>query len=71
MTFATGGLLHLNEKDFDFNLQFEHLFFSIIPSALFILTSLWRTISRARKPAVVNAPTFQIMKSVRSFLTFV
>ncbi|KAJ6005636.1 hypothetical protein N7451_003580 [Penicillium sp. IBT 35674x] len=63
MTFATGSLLHLNSKDFDFNLQFEHLFFSIIPSALFILTSLWRTISRARKPAVVNAPTFQIVKS--------
>ncbi|KAJ5526984.1 ABC multidrug transporter [Penicillium frequentans] len=63
MTFATGSLLHLNQKDFDFNLQFEQLFFSIIPSALFILTSLWRTISRARKPAVVNAPTFQIMKS--------
>ncbi|KAJ5803205.1 ABC multidrug transporter [Penicillium pulvis] len=63
MTFATGALLHLNQKDFDFNVQFEHLFFSIIPSALFILTSLWRTISRARKPAVVNAPTFQIMKS--------
>ncbi|KAJ5945585.1 ABC multidrug transporter [Penicillium verhagenii] len=63
MTFSTGSLLHLNQKDFDFNLEFEHLFFSIIPSTLFIFSSLWRTLSQARKPAVVNAPTFQFMKS--------
>lgn len=67
MTFSTGegALLQLNQEEFDFNIQFEQLFFSIIPCALFILTSLWRTISQARKPTVVNAPVFQLIKLVR------
>ncbi|KAJ5375709.1 ABC transporter integral membrane type 1 [Penicillium concentricum] len=64
MPFTTGeeNLLRLNQKDFDFNIQFEQLFFSIIPSALFIVTSVWRTLSQARKPTVVNAPIFQLIK---------
>ncbi|OBT65097.1 hypothetical protein VE03_05221 [Pseudogymnoascus sp. 23342-1-I1] len=64
MPFSTGegGLLQMNEGDFDFNVQFEQLFFSIIPSILFIVTSLWRTVSQARKPTVVNAPVFQLIK---------
>ncbi|ETS77081.1 hypothetical protein PFICI_10955 [Pestalotiopsis fici W106-1] len=64
MPFSTGeeNLLQLNQADFDFNVQFEQLFFSIIPSVLFIVTSLWRTISQARKPTVVNAPVFQLIK---------
>ncbi|CAI7602046.1 unnamed protein product [Penicillium glandicola] len=64
MPFTTGeeNLLRLNQKDFDFNIQFEQLFFSIIPSTLFIVTSLWRTLSQARKPTVVNAPVFQLVK---------
>ncbi|KAI9745838.1 MAG: hypothetical protein M1818_000519 [Claussenomyces sp. TS43310] len=64
MPFTTGeeNLLQLNTQDFDFNVQFEQLFFSIIPSALFIVTSLWRTASQARKPNVVNAPVFQLIK---------
>lgn len=68
MPFTTGdgGLLQLNQEGFDFNVQFEQLFFSIIPSALFIVTSLWRTASQARKPTVVNAPVFQLIKVVRS-----
>jgi len=66
MPFWTGEekLLQLNQKQFDFNLQFEQLFFSIIPSVLFIITSLWRTLSQARKPNVVNAPIFQTVKAV-------
>lgn len=60
-----GSLLQMNEGDFDFNVQFEQLFFSIIPSVLFIVTSLWRTVSQARKPTVVNAPVFQLIKLVR------
>ncbi|PQE21899.1 ABC multidrug transporter protein [Rutstroemia sp. NJR-2017a BVV2] len=55
-------LLHLNQEQFDFNIQFEQLFFSIIPSVLFIVISLWRTLSQARKPTVVNAPVFQLIK---------
>ncbi|RYP06754.1 hypothetical protein DL764_002951 [Monosporascus ibericus] len=64
MPFSTGeeNLLQLNEKDFDFNIKFEQLFFSIVPSILFIVTSLWRTVSQARKPTVVNAPVFQLIK---------
>ncbi|KAF3022972.1 hypothetical protein E8E14_008970 [Neopestalotiopsis sp. 37M] len=64
MPFSTGqeNLLQLNQADFDFNVQFEQLFFSIIPSVLFIVTSLWRTVSQARKPTVVDAPVFQLIK---------
>ncbi|KAF2489056.1 P-loop containing nucleoside triphosphate hydrolase protein [Lophium mytilinum] len=64
MPFSTGkeDLLQLNGKQFDFNVQFEQLFFSIVPSVLFIVTSLWRTVSQARKPILVNAPLFQLIK---------
>ncbi|KAJ5699379.1 hypothetical protein N7536_002392 [Penicillium majusculum] len=64
MPFTTGeeNLLRLNQESFDFNIQFEQLFFSIIPSALFIVTSSWRTLYQARKPNVVNAPVFQLIK---------
>ncbi|OJJ95246.1 hypothetical protein ASPACDRAFT_82088 [Aspergillus aculeatus ATCC 16872] len=65
MPFANGegNILHLNQKQFDFNLQFESLFFSIIPSVLFISSSLWRTAARIRKPVVVNAPILQSIKT--------
>lgn len=66
MPFSTGqeNLFQLNQESFDFNVQFEQLFFSIVPSVLFIVTSLWRTISQARKPTVVDAPVFQLIKLV-------
>lgn len=66
MPFSTGegGLFQLNQETFDFNVQFEQLFFSIIPSVLFITTSLWRTVRQARKPTVVDAPVFQLIKLV-------
>lgn len=66
MPFSTGegGLFQLSEESFDFSVQFEQLFFSIIPSVLFIATSLWRTVSQARKPTVVDAPVFQLIKLV-------
>ena len=64
MPFTTGDehLFELNQVQFDFNVQFEQLFFSILPSALFIVTSFWRTLSQARKPTVVDAPVFQVIK---------
>ncbi|KAI1146779.1 putative ABC multidrug transporter [Nemania diffusa] len=64
MPFFSEGqnLLELNQPGFDFNIQFEQLFFAIIPSSLFIATSLWRTLTQARKPVVVNAPVFQFIK---------
>jgi hypothetical protein len=58
-------LLELNEPGFDFSVQFEQLFFSIIPSVLFIAFSLWRSLSQARKPTVIEAPVFQLIKLVR------
>ncbi|KAL2813035.1 hypothetical protein BDW59DRAFT_167650 [Aspergillus cavernicola] len=63
MPFTTGGgnILHLNHNHFDFALQFEHLFFSIIPSALFGPPFLWRTLSQARKPIIVNAPALLLI----------
>lgn len=68
MPFPTGDdkLFQLNREQFDFNVQLGQLFFSIIPSALFIVTSLWRTLFQARKPTVVNAPVFQLIKVVYS-----
>jgi hypothetical protein len=65
-TSGEGGLLELNQEGFDFNIQFEQLFFSIIPSVLFIVSSIWRTLYQARKPTVVKAPVFQLLKLVSS-----
>ncbi|GFF55775.1 canalicular multispecific organic anion transporter 1 [Aspergillus udagawae] len=62
-TNGEGNMLHLNHEQFDFNPQFESLFFSIIPSILFIPSSLWRTVARIRKPVVVNAPILQFIKT--------
>jgi hypothetical protein len=69
MPFTTGteNLLQPNQDDFDFNVQFEQLVFSIIPSVLFIITSLWRTVGQARKPVVVDAPVFRLVKLVPFF----
>ncbi|RYC64367.1 hypothetical protein CHU98_g1837 [Xylaria longipes] len=57
-----GGLFEQDHATFDFNLQFEQLFFSIVPSAFFILSSLWRVLYQARKPAIVHSPTVQWIK---------
>ncbi|XRM48571.1 hypothetical protein ABZX51_011487 [Aspergillus tubingensis] len=61
-TNGEGNMLHFDQKQFDFNLQFEILFFSIIPSILFIPSSLWRTLAGIRRPVVVNAPVLQFIK---------
>ena len=73
MPFSTGegNLFQLNQESFDFNIQFEQLIFSIIPSVLFIVSSLWRSISQSQKPTVVNAPIFQLVKLVYSDYVFV
>ncbi|KAF9694299.1 hypothetical protein EKO04_007720 [Ascochyta lentis] len=59
---AAGQLLQQNGKQFDFNIDFEQVFFSILPSTLFIAASSWRTLYQARKPTVVNAPIFRSIK---------
>ena len=56
----------MNNARFDFGIQFEQVFFSILPSAIFIPVFLWRSLSQARQPAVVNAPAFLFLKSVCS-----
>ncbi|KAM7191633.1 putative ABC multidrug transporter [Naviculisporaceae sp. PSN 640] len=55
-------MLHMNQANFDFNLEFEHLFFSIIPSVLFITASIWRVLSLVRRPTVVKAPIHRCIK---------
>lgn len=66
MPFTTENhaLLALESSRFDFSIQFEQLFFSIIPSALFIGASIWRTSYQAQKPIVVVAPEFHKVKLV-------
>lgn len=69
MTFSTENkenLVQMNNANFDFGLQFEQLFLSAIPSALFIVISLWRTILQFQKPTIVQAPDFRLIKSVGS-----
>ncbi|OIW32028.1 P-loop containing nucleoside triphosphate hydrolase protein [Coniochaeta ligniaria NRRL 30616] len=48
--------------DFDFTVAFEESFFAIAPSACFIVLALARIWHLRRKPGVVNAPRFQILK---------
>ncbi|KLP15032.1 Uncharacterized protein LW94_11183 [Fusarium fujikuroi] len=64
------GLLYMNRDRFDFNLHFEQLFFSILPCTLFIACSLWRAITLSRKPLVVHAPIFQLIK-LGAIITYV
>ncbi|RWA05420.1 hypothetical protein EKO27_g9683 [Xylaria grammica] len=42
--------------DFDFTVRFEQLFFSLTPSALFIVLSAWRVVTLTRRAIVVEAP---------------
>ncbi|KAI1010915.1 hypothetical protein LB504_002300 [Fusarium proliferatum] len=64
------GLPHMNRDRFDFSLHFEQLFFSILPCTLFIVCSLWRAITLSRKPLVVHAPIFQLIK-LGAIITYV
>ena len=66
---ASEDVFDLDGERFDFNLRFELVFFSIVPSALFVAAALWRVVTKARTPAVVVAPIFQSVKLVCSTLT--
>ena len=63
---AEGRVLQQNDEQFDFNIDFEQVFFAILPSALFVASSLWRTLRLARKATVVNAPICRYIKGVRT-----
>jgi len=71
MPFNAGqqDLFDFNHAGFDFNIQFEQLFFSIVPSVIFIVASSWRAASQLRKPTLVKAPVFQSIKLVHEHLT--
>lgn len=62
---VASGLLDMNHVDFDFNLPFEQLFLSIVPSALFISSTSWRILRQYRTPNVINARAFQLIKLLR------
>ncbi|CAD0089766.1 unnamed protein product [Aureobasidium vineae] len=66
MSLDTGqhGLFNFDQAGFDFNIPFEQIFFSIVPSVLFIVASSWRAVSQLRKPTLVKAPMFQSIKLV-------
>lgn len=66
MPFDSGqhNLFDFNHVEFDFNIRFEQLFLSIIPSVLFIVASSWRAVSQVRKPTLVKVPIFQAVKMV-------
>jgi hypothetical protein len=65
MSSSTGGLLDMNEVGFDFSLPFEQLIFSIIPTAIFILSAIARIVLQSRKPTVVHDLNLQLVKAVR------
>jgi hypothetical protein len=68
MTFskASETLFQQDSNGFDFNLKFEQLFFTIVPSSLFLAASCWRTLSLARRPQIVQALIFRNIKLVSS-----
>jgi hypothetical protein len=62
-------LFNFNQVDFDFNIRFEQIFLSIVPSVIFIIASSWRAASQLRKPTMVKAPVFQFIKLVCEYIS--
>ncbi|KAJ6031456.1 hypothetical protein N7540_002188 [Penicillium herquei] len=56
------SLFDQNSEQFDFNIGFELVFFSIIPTILFIVGATWRIASLARKPKIVKTSAFRFLK---------
>ncbi|KAI1662286.1 putative ABC multidrug transporter [Daldinia decipiens] len=48
--------------DFDFTVKFEQLFFSLVPSVVFIFLSLWRICLLIHRPTIVDAPMLRLIK---------
>lgn len=59
-----GDLLRMNTATFDLNARFEFILLSILPSALFIVVTVWQLALQARKPAIISARRLQIIKTV-------
>lgn len=62
--YGDGDLLRFDSRQFDFNIQFEQLFFSILPSSILIVASAWRVIARHKPRPSVAAPILQHVKAV-------
>lgn len=50
--------------DFDFTIKFEKIFLSMIPSSIFIATSLTRVLWLSRRPTIVRGAVVQTVKVV-------
>ncbi|KAI0839686.1 ABC multidrug transporter [Hypoxylon sp. FL0890] len=48
--------------DFDFTIKFEQVVFSLTPSAIFVIASLWRIALIIQRPTIVGAPLLQLAK---------
>jgi hypothetical protein len=70
MVFDTeyGALLLQDTGGFDFNLRFEQLFFTIVPSSLFIVASCSRMGFLVHRRKIVHAATLQYIKCVSMIL---
>ncbi len=64
-----GPSVHGCRGGFDFTLRFEQIFFSILPSSLFIVLGLLRVWSLLRRSCVVNGVWFQLTKAVSSHVS--
>ena len=53
--------------DFDFTIKFEQLVFSVLPSVLLIVASIWRVRYLSTSVVVVHAPLLQSLKLVSHF----
>lgn len=59
-----GPSVHGCRDGFDFTLKFEQIFFSILPSSIFIALGLPRLWLLLRRPCVVDGVWFQLTKAV-------
>ncbi|KUJ11330.1 ABC transporter [Mollisia scopiformis] len=57
-----GPTVHGCRDDFDFTLEFERLFLSLVPSTIFIVLALLRLLMLVRQPLVVKAFAFKGFK---------
>ncbi|KUJ23459.1 putative ABC multidrug transporter [Mollisia scopiformis] len=56
--------------DFDFTIEFEQLFFSIIPSVIFIVLSIWRIAVLSRRPVIANATPALLLAKLGTIITY-
>ncbi|OAQ97367.1 hypothetical protein LLEC1_01279 [Akanthomyces lecanii] len=60
---SVGPSVHSCRGGFDFTLKFEQIFFSIVPSSVFIVLGWFRLWSLLRRPCIVDGVWFQLTKA--------